>query len=263
MATDSELSRKITRLERDLEKIKRSQFGYTHGDIFGTFKMLPELRGFWPFSSVNETNMIFDMSAQNRILTNNNNATRSLYREIMPIISFNGTNQYLSRPDEVALSITGAMTMGGWFKRNTTTTASYLMSKFAGAGARGYGLLLGDSSARDVGAYVSSNGTLLTHTSTSLQIVLDNTWIFAAMRFTPSTELAIFESCSGLLSKTSNTTSIPASQFDNTNVFTIGSNSVPALYFDGSAALCFLCASAIPDKMLNRVYSVTRTYFDI
>ena len=219
---------------------------------------MAQLRGFWPMSSVDENGDVYDLGGQSRTLTNNNAATFGV-DGLAPYAEFDGVNQYLSRTDEAGLSITGALTAGGWFWANTTiSTPAVLAKDIIGGGTGGYVMQVGGTPVF-VAVYVV---TPVTHSGTvSFNRVNTNEWFFAAMRYTPSTEIA----CWLNETKSINTTSIIAAIPDGTSPFLIGAEPDGAggviAHFDGRIAFPFICAAALSDAAIFAIYEQTRPLF--
>lgn len=219
------------------------------------FMGLPGLRGFWPFSSVNESGNVYDLSGQDRILTNTGTATFGVTTPGLPYGVFNGSTQYLSRADEAGLDITGALTMGLWVYPTTVTpgTAYVAMGKrSATAGNYSYRLTL-NTTGNIFSGSVSSDGTVETLVNAASGPSVNN-WYFLALRLTPSTELALWANGA----KTVNTTSIPATIYNGTSAFQIcGAGGGTNNLFAGRAALGFLCAAALADAQITDLYNST------
>ncbi len=88
--------------------------GFVYPRLAGAALGLPQLRAYWPFTSVNEGGNVYDLSGQARILTNNATATFST-SDLRAYGVTNGTSQYFSRATEAGLEFTGAMTVLGWW----------------------------------------------------------------------------------------------------------------------------------------------------
>lgn len=245
--------RRLTRLERQVANLAVAENGFTMGDVIGTLQMFPELRGFWPLSSVNESGNLLDLSGQGRTLTNGGTTPRALLNNIVPYATLNGASQYFSRADEAGLDITGNLTLGAWFYINTTGTR-VLMSKENGAGNRSFQLY---TTTTKLNGWVSTDGTA-TALETTTGDYAAATWQLVAMRFTPSTEIAVFKN----LVKETNTVGIPATIFNGNGSFYIGRNSGGS-YLPGRVALPFLCAGLVPDSLLARFYEVSRGFFGV
>lgn len=93
------------------------------------------------------------------------------------------------------------------------------------------------------------------------RIVVEREWFFAAGRYKPSIEIASFVNGE----KAVNTTSIPADLYSGAASFLIGAKDEGAAstLLHGGAALCFLCASALPDGVINGLYQHTRALFGL
>ena len=99
-------------------------------------------------------------------------------------------------------------------------------------------------------AAVSSNGTAETTVDSTITLALD-AWYFLAMRFTPSTELALWVNDN----KTTETSSIPASIDSNSSDFEIASKDGGSLLMTGRYSLGALCCAALPDRAIARLYN--------
>jgi hypothetical protein len=243
------------------------------GEVMGLMKGLPGLVGFWPMSSVQRSSgAAYDLGGQGRTLTYNGNPTYNIYNDLVPYLDFDGTGDFLSRADETDLDILGTeaifaaavrgLTMGGWFWGDifTSGTGEGLMGKLTNSTGT-FAYSLAHTAANTLTARISSNGTSFGTTISSSVAVQDSTWYFLVQRFIPSTELSIFVG----ETKTTNSTSIPASIFNSSEAFAIGGigGTVPAAPFNGRAALCFLCANALPDAMIERLFRRSRWLFGV
>lgn len=238
------------------------------GDPASLFLSLPGLVGFWPMSGVDvSSGDAYDISGQGRRLTYNGNPTYNIYNNLIAYIDLDGTGDYLSRVDESDLDITGTeahnatairgLTMGGWFWSDITSTDQNLIGKWNATGnLRAYTLnLTADNS---IAGHVSTNGTTQTTVSSTAAIAAGE-WFWAAMRFTPSAELANWSNDT----KTINTTSIPASIFNSSAELQIGARDAGTTLLNGRASLCFLCANALPDTLIDYLFQETRGCFSV
>lgn len=221
--------------------------------IAAALQLLPELRGLWAFSSVNESGNIIDLSGQGRTLTNNGTATRAILPSGLPYAIYNGSTQYFSRADEAGLDITGALTIGGWFYAAALADVG-LIGKFAftAGNYKSYLLRILDATGA-IRFTVSADGSASVAINTATGIATGS-WHFIAGRFTPSTEIAVF--VDGV--KTVNTTSIPASLYNSNQPLQIGAYDAGTKLFTGRSAPCFLSAAAIPDDLLYAHYAMAR-----
>lgn len=249
-------SEQIAALKRRLKRLEGLESGPDWGAVIGRHLALPALRAFWPLNNYDQNGAPYDLSGQERTLTNTN-ATAGTYNGLVGYLNFNGSTAYLSRADEAGLDITGQITFGGWFWVDVVNATQSLLTKWNGTGSqRAYGLQMLDTSPDQWRAFVSVDGAAtvaVAHTAT----VVANTWTHVVGRYTPSTELAIF--VDGV--KVTNTTSIPASIFNSSSALRIGSLGDATQYLDGRAALCFLSASALADATIQALYTATAPFF--
>lgn len=255
-------------LDRRIRNLEALGNGVFIGNTLASYMALPGLVGFWPMSSVQRsTGNAYDLSGQGRTLTYTGNPVFTYYNGLVPYIIFDGTGDYLSRTDETDLDITGTetiftsgaagLTMGGWFWIDTTGTEMAFMGKYTTTGnQRSY--ILYKSTGGTVDAIVSSDGS--TSTITTGSAVTIDTWYFAVVRFIPSTSVDIFVNAT----KSTNTTSIPASIFNSTAPFQIGAlNAGGADLLSGQASLCFLCANALGDDLISSLFQSSRVLFGV
>jgi len=242
----------VSLLETDF--IRRNGPGNLLGNVLNTYLALPGLRGFWPFSSVDENGDPYDLTMQGRTLTNNNTVTFN-NTDFLPYAEFDGATNYLSRPDEAGLDITGDLTMGCWVYQPALANHA-AMAKGTNVSNSNTAFRLILILAGNVRIVIGNGTTQYNATSTSLTSI--NTWHFTAARFTVSTEVAVWLNGE----KDTNTTSIPASLNNSTLPLSIGSNGTPGRYFDGNIALPFLCAYALPDNLITNLYQQTRILFE-
>lgn len=240
---------RINALEAGLRRVSGIE---TPFDPISPFLALPELRGFWPMSSVNESGNPQDISGQGRTLTNNAAAVRAVYNSLVPYVALNGTTQYLNRANEAGLAITGAVTLGGWFWFSDSS-ASIIYSKSSGGGTYEYSLERNSAS----NFIVSANGTATFVVTGSNPAV--GAWSFITGRYTPSTEIALFVNNV----KTTNTTSIPASLFNSTSALGIGAHGGGGFPLNGRVSACFLCAAAVSDTLIGAMFQSTRALFGV
>jgi hypothetical protein len=231
--------------------------GFSMGISISTYLSLFVLRGFWPLSSLNESNNPFDLSGQGRTLTSNS-VVYGL-NGLAPVAVLNGSTRYLSRASEAGLNITGNLTMGLWFNPSALGTAALegLMGKHNSTGnQRSYIIYLNASSGLTF--QVSSDGTAGGAVGVNTAgAMTPGSWYFIAARFTASTEVALWLNTE----KNVNTTAIIASIFSSTAQFEIGRRNVAATFSAGSVAFPFLCASALPDAVIENLYEQTRPIF--
>lgn len=269
MSIEMEMMRRLAGLEAEVGRLKTMETPHLNSGI-NDFLLLPGLVGFWPMSSVQRsTGNVYDLSNQGRMLTYNGNPTYNVY-DLTPYIDLDGTGDYLSRADETDLDIQGTetifasavrgLTLGGWFWFDNAPGASseICMSKFsASAGNYSYFVRrLPSAQGGFANFLISDNGSVLTEVS-GTSIPTAGSWWWIVGRFDPGVELAVWLNGS----KWTNTTSIPASIYNGNAAFVIGGRDGGTLLLDGRASLCFLCAAALKDNLINYLYRRSRALF--
>lgn len=249
------LSQRLGTLETRMGQTEVKEVGVDWGAVAGRHLSLPELRAFWPFSSIDENGGLRDLSGQGRTLANINGVTRGIYNDLVAYGDFNGSTQYFNSGDSTAFSPIGAITFGLWVRPDVVNAFQCPITKWNPTGAqRSYGMQLTSSAGAQV--FISSTGVntiACAHTAT----LVAAQWYHVVGRYTPSTELALF--LDGV--KVVNTTSIPAAIFDSTSDFRIGNLGDNTQYLDGRAALAFLCADDLPDTLIQELYLVSEPFF--
>lgn len=241
----------------------------TLGEAIGLHQGLPGLIGFWPMSSIQRSSgNAYDLSGQGRTLTYNGNPTYNIYNDLVPYIDLDGTGDYLSRANETDLRVLGTetiyasaargLTMGGWFWfDNLGGVARGLMSKNLGSTNQRSYLLLTNAD-NNIWAQVSVDGIVGTIFDTGITPSTGQ-WYNIIFRFVPSTSMDIYINGT----KYTYTTSIPASIFNSTANFEIGSYNGGTNNLDGRASLCFLCANALPDSLIALKFRRERGLFGV
>lgn len=244
------------------------------GNAISSIQALPALRGLWPMSSVVGGPTIpsggnaNDLSGNGLTLTYNGNPTYNFDSSLIfpHYIDVDGTGDYLSKADTGAndpLDIIGTetyiasgirgLTFGGWFY--PTASANGLMIGKADDLNGPYFLLNeGGTNAlfriRDSGD--AANFTVRT------PITL-NVWQYIVGRYTPSTEIKIWDN------RTSNTflVGIPAAILNGTDGFAIGATGAGTILFTGRASLCWVCAAALDDIHIISLFEQQRVLFGV
>lgn len=233
---------------------RRNENSFAWGNVISYYLGLPQLRGFWPMSSVNENGNVLDFSGQVRTLTNNGTTPFAVY-SLQSYANLDGATQYFSRADEAGLKITGAITFGGWFRSGGIASSYGLMAKYLSAGNQRSYLLR--QQINTIVTYISANGVAVT-TSASTNTISANQWFFAAGRFVPSVSVDVIVNDT----VTQNLVAPPASIFSSTANFYIGAWDAGATErYLGDTCLNFLCAAACSDAQINALYWLTRPLF--
>lgn len=165
-----------------------------------------------------------------------------------PYTAYNGSTNYSYRPSE-GLKGTSGMTVGGWFQM---TSGDTLMGVWAASANQCWRLFVNSSTPT---FYVSSTGA--NSFSVASVAITAGQWYFVVGRYTPSVEISIF--LNGV--KYTNTTSIPASLFNASANFAIGSNSGGTELLTGKASFCFVSHEPLSDDYLTILFNLGRSIF--
>jgi hypothetical protein len=227
-------------------------------DLISPFLALPNLRGFWPMSSV-DASSVYDLSGQGRTLTINGSAPTAIYNDFVNYFDLNGSTQYLTRANEAGLGITGALTCMLWYWPDTVPSgARGLLSKYDSSAAQKSYLLFDTNTGTHTAAFIISTDGTATVSSGSSALLSTGRWYHLAGLFVPSTKVAVF--VNGV--ETANTTSIPATIFNSTASFAIGTN-VNGIILDGRIAPGCLCADDLSVSLIRSNFAQTRGFFDV
>jgi hypothetical protein len=233
---------------------RRSENSFAWGNAISYYLGLPQLRGFWPMSSVNENGNPYDLSGQGRTLTNNNAATFGVYG-LQSYTALNGVNQYHSRADEAGLDITGSLTFGAWIRPSANVGAG-IIGKYDTAGNNRAYLIRRDATTT-ITLFISSNGIVATSIP-STEFAPINTWSFICGRYTQATTMSIF--INNIVASLA--VGIPASISNSAAQLDMGAwRSGTFEFFPGYIALPFLCAAACSDAQINALYWLGRPLF--
>ncbi len=224
--------------------------------LVGTFLQIPALRGYWPMTTRDESGNLLDLSGQGRTLTNNSAAAFGLSGVVSYGIG-DGSADYFSRADEAGLSITGALSWGGWFYSDDAPAGIETFIGKWNTGLNNRAFVLRMTSTPDYRALVSSNGTAETSVTSSVAYTAAS-WKFVVGVYVPSTSLKIYINSGGLMTATTNTTSIPASLADTAAAFTIQANGTPGEYLDGRSSNCFVSAYSLTAGWVQWLFDQTR-----
>lgn len=138
------------------------------------------------------------------------------------------------------------LTLGGWFMIDGWPVQnSGLVTKFGSVTNYGYGLSL--QSTGEIFAIVSSNGSATTVAQS--QVAAMGEWHFLALRFIPSTEVAVFVDGD----KTVNPTAVPASIFVSSQNFEVGRyQGADSRITHGKSRDVFVCSASLSDALIEQ-----------
>jgi len=229
---------------------------------------LPALRLFYPMSAVSNTPEILDLSGSGQDLTVNGNPVLNSYG-LAPYIDLDGTGDYLSHIDNTHLDITGTetyiapaingLTIGGWTRIDVRANYDRFMTKWGVATTRSYQLLQDLAANKAMLFEVSVDGTAIVTVTADAGVLTTGVWHFVVGRFVPSTSLDIYIDGE----KFTNVAGIPASIFNSTAAFVIGAIAGGTGTMDGRASMCYLCAAAHSDDIIDHTYQQTRGLFGV
>lgn len=267
-----ELLRRFMRMERQIKDVERrlpevKPFDMqAWGAACSSLLALPGLRGCWPMSASDVTGRVADISGHGNHLSYNGNPTYNAggSNYLAPYLDFDGIGDYVTHADASDFDITGGetsivaglrgLTLGGWFKRDTAQTQGLIGKAWNG----NYSYRLWETTTADEIRFgVWDTGS--TNYAVSADSAGIDTWEFIAGRFKVNDigyeDLAIM--IDGEITEQSAGASFTIR--DQSADFAIGRTG--AYYLDGQASLCFLCAAAIPDDVLYRLFYQTRGLF--
>lgn len=216
---------------------------------------LPGVRGFWWAGTFDSLTRIASIPNA-EYLTAAGTPTLSIATawpgELAPYVEFGGTNEYYSRIDDAILSVTGSACIGVWAYLDTIKLCGLINKWYdVGSNARSYRLYV-DASGYVVFS-VSSDGSAAHSVTATTTTVLDAaTWYFLQGRFTAgeSAEVRI-DNGAWVTTATGNTTI-----HDSTRAFYLGMDDEnSARRLDGRMAQAWLCGYAVPDAVLDYIYT--------
>lgn len=233
--------------------------------VLNTFSLLPALRGFWPMSPVAAGGSAVDLSGHGKKLGYNGAPVYNLYNDVVPYVGFDGVFDYLSHVDDALYDISGTetyidtsirgLTLGGWFWFNSSGHQHFIGKWDPAGNQRGYKIQR--NPVTDAIQFSTSNNGLAVYNVVSPVVVPLNAWQFIVGRFIPGSNISIF------VNTTRTGATGPVSLFNTSVEFAIGRSGVLEEYLDGRASLCFLCAAALPDFILNDLFSISKPLFGV
>ena len=210
------------------------------------------LEGYWKFdeSSGNAS----DSTANGNTLTNNNTATYG------PAVINNGaylasaSTQFFSKSDTASLSITGDLSISGWFYNTDSAVSGTFVSKWLDAGnQRGYIFDYDPASSGTLRLVLSTTGSdfpLVTVTGASLS---STTFYYLTMTFKASTSKVNFYKNASLVG--AEQTISASSIFDNTADFTVGMDTGGKGYLNGRVDELGVWARVLTGAEITELYN--------
>lgn len=240
---------------------KRYEANFSFAKAASVHLMLPQLRGYWPFSSVDENGDVFDLSAQGRTLTNN--GTTPFATSILAAYAdFDGTDDRFNRAD-TGLNVTGGISFGGWYWLDVLTSDMGLMGKWDSTGnQRAYLLQLNDASDEIYGRF-SFDGTAANSITSNFGGVTANTWFHVVLTGEPDGGGYNVVPYLNGIEVGSTSTGLGSALHTSTADFQIGAFSGAANFLNGRACQQFLCATRLSEEFITAVFQETRAMFGI
>lgn len=241
----------------------RAEPNFSFAKSSGVHLMLPQLRGFWPFSSVDENGDVFDLSGQARTLTNNS-ATPFGTSGLAVYADPDGTADYFSRADEAGLDIVDAISFGGWFRFDAKSNCG-LIGKWNTTGNQRSYLLRYQTTAPEnfIFEFSRTGASDIIATPGADFIATVGVWVHVVI--TGTEDLGSWYSVAYMngQSVNDNLSGGGGALFNSTAAFQIGAHSGAANFFNGQAAQCFLCAATLSPEFVFSVFQETRSMFGI
>ncbi len=242
--------------------VTRRELTYT--STLAVYQALPCLR-FLGAGGLGSAGEWRDLSGNGMHLTYNGNPVMSYTTQGAPFWGYDGVGDYHSHADDAHFQITGTettvtaavrgMTMGAWiYFYNAAGSTEAIMTKYGAAGARSYYLVR--NAAGNLVIFISTDGTAVINCTNGA--LAQGTWYFAAMRFIPSISLDLFRNDT----ETNQAVGVPASIFNGTAPFNVAAQNGGNL-MSGRVALPFVCACALSDAQITRLYNRSRGLFGV
>lgn len=254
----------ISTLRTVQERNNILEYSRTFGELLGEYLSLSGLIGFWPLSAIDRSSGDAVDIGQGKTLTYTGNPTYNLLSEVVPYIDLDGTGDWLSRADEVDFDIIGSeaqyaaalrgLTMGAWINLDSIVGDQDVMGKWNVTGNLRQYKLYANAGVITLG--ISSNGTA--EALYAGGSVVAGTWSFVCGRWSPSVTGDIF--VDGV--KVSNVSAV-ATMTNLTAPFRVGDRGDAVSEMAGLLALPFLCANALPDSRIQRLYNLGRVFFGV
>ena len=169
--------------------------------------------------------------------------------------NFDGSNDYLELPITSALNITGAMTVSGWFKVSSQSTAQFIICK-DDTSNRVFNVAVLESSSGNANKLIFNiyNGGSATSVLTA-GTVTDNNWHHFAGVFVPSTSLTLYIDGTASTNTTSIPSSIDMSTDEGNTPIRIGNHEGNALYTNGLIDEVAIWDTALSASDVTSIYN--------
>lgn len=174
----------------------------------------------------------------------------------------NAYNSILGNENAIASTVNG-LTVMAWVRPTRAASATEaIINKWLTTGNQRSWFFLRNAT-KNLQFIISNDGST-TFSIGSTNTLDDDEWRFVAARFTPSTEIKIWEGYTNGLTTDENITSIPATLFDSTDNLSIGASNTSGTatnFYEGDISLVALCRTALPDPFINVIFNMTAPLF--
>jgi len=206
-----------------------------------------------------------DLSGNGMHLSYNGNPQMSYTTQGAPFWAYDGTGDYHSHADDAHFDITGTettvnaairgITMGAWiYFFNAAGATEGVMAKFAAPGQRSY--YIARRTTGQMRFIITTDGSTLITVDTA--ITAAGAWYFVAATFWPSSAINIRINDT----EATNAVGIPASIFNSSALFYVACENASNL-MSGRVAFPFVCACALSDTQITRLYNRSRGLFGV
>lgn len=241
---------------------KRYEANFSFAKAASVHLMLPQLRGYWPFTSVNESGNVLDLSGQARTLTNN--GTTPFGTNILAAYAdLDGTDDRFNRADEAGFAITSSISFGGWYWLDVLTSDMGLMGQWDTTGNQRAFLLQLNNASDEIYGRFSFDGTAANSITSNFGGVSANTWFHVVLTGTPNgANYDVIPYLNGIAA--ASTTAVGFTAIHNSTAdFQVGAFNGAANFLNGRACQQFLCATRLSEEFITAVFQETRVMFGI
>jgi hypothetical protein len=165
-------------------------------------------------------------------------------------LDFDGTNDVINCGNDSSLQITGAMTVSYWFKGLSANASATGVGKLGNNGTRGFALTRTNGNA----IYFFIAPTASSLVSAVATPTLSNTqWYHLVGVYTPSTSMVIY--LNGVPLTSTQTGSVPASQYNGSNNLQIGNRGDNSAWFNGEISNVAIWNTNLSAAEITSIYN--------
>jgi hypothetical protein len=231
-------------------------------------RMMPGVVGIWTGSTPGPAGQLVDATGNGLNLTRQNGLFGVDSGTLIPRLSFDlSVPRYWNRAYEAITSITGTeahiipkgLTLLAWLHITAVGAGTQTgIAKWNPTGdQRSYALFFNNSG--NTLGQISSTGAAGGIKSVTGAAYVVGSWALYVYRFIPSTEVSIWVNGT----KTTDSSSVPASIFDSTADFTIGASHGGGNALSGKGGVVALSVEAVPDNIIDNYFQATAPPFGV